>query len=140
MSESAIGCTFKYEKYPGPASVLYDTVGLSEGKGGTVAAVDAIRQLVSLLQSLSDGVSLLIFVIKKDRIKETMEKNYNLFVKDICMNEVPAILVITNCEWEKEPGTWWTQNKPHFDKYKMNFVDVFCGCHFRLCWRPKYCR
>ena len=70
VSDSAIGCTFKYEKYPGPASVLYDTVGLSEGKGGTVAAVDAIRQLVSLLQSLSDGVSLLIFVIKKDRIKE----------------------------------------------------------------------
>ena len=83
MSDSAVGCTFKYEKYESPGYVLYDTVGLSEGRSGTVSSADAIKQLVSLLKSLSDGVSLLIYVIKKDRIRETTEKNYRLFVKDI---------------------------------------------------------
>ena len=44
------------------------------------------------------------------------------------MNNVPAILVITNCELEREAGTWWRENKSHFDAYRMNFVDVISGC------------
>lgn len=59
----------------------------------------------------------MIFVIEKGRIKKSLEENYGLFVKTICMKEVPVVLVITHCEMETKPGTWWEENKAYFDKY-----------------------
>ena len=129
VSDKAIGCTFEYQKYMAPNSnyVLYDTVGLSEGKSGQVSSDVAIKQLIGLLRSLSEGVSLLIYVIKKDRIRETTEKNYHLFVNAICQDRVPVILAITNLELEPQVESWWTSNKVHFDNYGMRFSDVISG-------------
>ena len=129
VSDSAIGCTFKFSKYAGPDGyMLYDTVGLSEGSQGTMASAAAMKQLVNLLKSLSDGVSLLIMVIKKERITASLEKNYQLFVSGICLGKVPVLLVITNCEMEQKVGAWWSQNKIYFDKYKMYFAEAISGC------------
>ena len=77
----------------------------------------ALKKLTNLLKSLQDGVSLLVFVMEKGRIKKSLEENYKLFVDAICMNLVPVVLVITHCEQEAEPGVWWTENKQHFDEY-----------------------
>lgn len=55
--------------------------------------------------------------MEKGRIKKSLDENYKLFVDAICMNEVPVVLVITHCEMEITPGTWWNENKINFDKY-----------------------
>lgn len=85
---------------------------------GSVKQSAAVTKLIDLLKSLEDGVSLLIFVIKKDRIKKSTDENYKLFAKAICMDKVPILLVITNCEMEIEEGMWWSENKRFFDDYE----------------------
>lgn len=77
----------------------------------------AVTELINLLKSLDGGVSLLIFVIEKGRIKKSLNENYKLFVEAICMKSVPVVLVITHCEMETKQGSWWQENKAHFDKY-----------------------
>lgn len=84
---------------------------------GTLKQSQAIRQLLKLVKSLEEGVSLLIFVIEKGRIKKSLEDNYKLFIDGICMKKVPVVLAITHCEMENERGSWWIENKEHFDKY-----------------------
>lgn len=139
VSDKAVGCTFNFKKYEASDFNLYDTVGLSEGSSsqevdknrailinvilvsqqgeGTLKQSQAIKQLLKLLKSLEDGVSLLVFVIEKGRIKKSLEDNYKLFIDAICMKKVPVVLAITHCEMENEQGSWWKDNKEHFDKY-----------------------
>lgn len=137
VSDKAVGCTFNFQKYATPNFNLYDTVGLSEGglsywkfleknfrltfvltvAEGTVKQEFAATELINLLKSLEDGVSLLIFVIEKGRIKKSLNDNYKLFVDTLCMKKVPVVLVITHCEMETILGVWFEENKIHFDKY-----------------------
>lgn len=77
----------------------------------------AVTELINLLKSLQGGISLLVFVIEKGRIKKSLYENYKLFVEAICMKNVPVVLVITHCEMETTPGIWWKENRSHFDKY-----------------------
>jgi len=76
-----------------------------------------VKQLIDLLKSLHEGVSLLVFVMEKGRIKKTLDENYKLFVEAICMKNVPVVLAITHCEMETVPGQWWTENQVHFKEY-----------------------
>lgn len=84
---------------------------------GKVNHETAIKMLISFLKELENGVSLLIFVIEKGRIKKNLNDNYKLFVEGMCMNKVPVVLVITHCEMEGVRGTWWEENQQHFQKY-----------------------
>lgn len=143
VSDKAVGCTFTFQKYETPNFNLYDTVGLSEGGSlrqsaykkyfvnfllnlaeGTVKQEFAMTQLVDLLKQLHEGVSLLIFVIEKGRIKESLKKNYQLFVDIICMKQVPVVLAITHCEMETVPGSWWEENKKHFCAYGYDSIKL----------------
>lgn len=138
VSDKAVGCTFNFQKYDTPNFNLYDTVGLSEGgmdavdilnkekirilffvdsANGTVRPDLAMKQLMTLIKSLKDGVSLLVFVIEKGRVKKSLSENYNLFVDGLCMKNVPVVLVITHCEMETVQGTWWQENQQHFEEY-----------------------
>jgi len=128
VSDRAIGCTFEFQKYATSNYNLFDTVGLSEGSQGTMKQSFAVNQLINLLKSLEGGVSLLVFVMEKGRIKKSLDENYKLFVEAICMQKVPVVLLITHCEFEERLGTWWSENKVYFDNYGMNFASVVSGC------------
>jgi len=121
VSDGALGCTFDFKCYQLEDYNLYDTVGLSEGSRGLMVDKKAISRLIKLVKSLKDGVNLLIFVMKKDRIKKTLEENYKLFVEAICMNNVPVILVVTHCEHYDDMDQWWRDNLKHFESYGMIF-------------------
>ena len=84
---------------------------------GTVYQEVAEKNLERLLKCLEDGVSLLIFVMEKGRIKDSLHENYNIFVDAICKKKVPVILLITHCEIDENMGSWWDKNKNHFDRY-----------------------
>jgi len=129
VSESAIGCTLTHQSYHSEEYTYFDTAGLDEGSQGAVSAVDAVANLIQLMKSLKDGVGLLMYVIRKGRITDTTERNYELFAKAICMSKVPVILIITHCESEAETGDWWKNERHHFiEKYKMTFHDVISAC------------
>jgi len=140
VSDGAVGCTFEFKRHETDSFVLFDTVGLSEGskklfllqyiprhvksaiinglqtflKGkGTVTQSFAVRELIKLLKSLENGVSLLTFVMKKGRIMKSLDENYKLFVDGICMRNVPEVLAISHCEMDKEPKQWFSENKQH---------------------------
>lgn len=94
-SDSAVGCTFKYDQYMFRNYSLFDTVGISEGSKGKVSKTDAIQNLLQLLAVLrkGPGINLLIFVMKLGRISESLQVNYELFVRVMTEGKVPVILV-----------------------------------------------
>ncbi|OXA48986.1 immune-associated nucleotide-binding protein 3-like isoform X1 [Folsomia candida] len=93
VSDRAVGCTFKFEKYATENYNLFDTVGLSEGSRGTMSQTSAVKQLITLLKSLEGGVSLLVFVMENGKITKSLDENYKLFVEAICMKKVPSLLL-----------------------------------------------
>lgn len=121
-SDKATGCTFESMAYKDKRGNMYfDTVGLNEASKGTVTARESLSALVKLLKSLKDGVNLIIFVIKKGRITETMQKNYAIFVNGVCQDRVPVILAISGMELEQDPEKWYKENQVCFKKLFSNF-------------------
>jgi predicted GTPase len=133
-----LGETFKSTVYPvkldGMTYNLYDTVGLGEHSGGTVDSAQAVRNLYRLVTDLSNsgGVNLLVFVMKRGRLTETIHKNYELFHHGFCNSKVPIVVVVTGCE-DIEPtmDRWWIDNEASFTKAGMPFDGHACVCAFK---------
>jgi len=123
ISDAAVGCTFECKKYSNEelAITFFDTVGLNEPNKGTVSAKDALTGLIMLLKSLETGVNLLVFVIRKEKITETMVKNYAVFSNGICDRKVPVVLAGSGCELEENPLTWYNENEVRLDKKPSDF-------------------
>lgn len=109
-SNGTKGCTFHSTAYDidvlGRPMTLHDTAGLDEGEAGHIPKAEAIVQLYKLIRSLSDGVSLLMFVMRAPRIKDSAAKNWQFFSKIICQGQVPAVIVVTGLELEEDMDKW----------------------------------
>lgn len=134
-SDRVVGCTFEWKeynyKYDNININIYDTAGLSEASRGTVPNEKATDYLVELIQELSNsgGVSLLIMCIKRyDKITDTLCRNYALFSRGICQDQVPIILAVTGCENDtKEVKSEYlsdTYNK--YEEADLNVVEIVC--------------
>jgi len=112
-SDAAKGCTFEVSVYEDHINknIFYDTVGLNEPRKGTVSAKEALRSLTKLLRTIESGVNLMIFVIRKGRITDTMATNYAVFVHGICGNKVPVVLAVTGCEADADADSWYLENQ-----------------------------
>ena len=146
VGNSLLGETFRSTPYSieidGKMYTLYDTVGLGEHSSGTVDSAKAAGNLYHLVTELSNsgGVNLLVFVIKRGRLTETMEKNYALFHHGFCDSKVPIVIVITGCEDVKPTmDEWWINNGPSFEKAEMSFKGHACVCAFKGTKRHGYC-
>jgi hypothetical protein len=73
--------------------------------------------------SNSGGVNLLVFVMKRGRLTETIYKNYDLFHHGFCNSNVPIVVVVTGCE-DIEPtmDRWWLAYK------SRNVIRWSCLC------------
>ncbi|KAF5350022.1 hypothetical protein D9756_009151 [Leucocoprinus leucothites] len=135
ISSGARGCTFESRSFEvnvvGQPATLWDTAGLDEGDAGKVPKADAIAQLYSLLRKLSDGVSLLMFVMRAPRIKDSAPKNWKLFQEVICQSKVPSVVVITGLENEDNMDRWWWDNKSTFQRYGIHPAGFACVTAFR---------
>ena len=157
-SDAAIGCTFQHEKYSmvhegENVLQIFDTVGLSEADKGLVKGTEAISNLVQLLDSLGEGINIIIHCIKKGTILQSSHNNYNIFVEGMCKNKVPVILAVTGCEQDDPMNKWWegensntfTTNKDIvLNRFNMKQVKA-CVCMttirdglFADCCKPKY--
>ncbi|KAF8188219.1 hypothetical protein K438DRAFT_979986 [Mycena galopus ATCC 62051] len=107
---------------------IFDTVSLSEDKSGLLSDQDAITNLYCLVCRLSstqsDGIRLLVFVVKLGRITGNMIKNYTIFHQSICKQTVPIVLVITHAETADED--WWRKNGPEYRWEGMTFNGHGC--------------
>lgn len=121
ISSRAIGCTPQCIPYPhqiqGHDFLLWDTCGLNESPIGRVPDLDALKKLYSLLKGFENGVSLLVFCIRGQRINDTAKHNWQLFRNIICQEEVPTVIAITGLEDEDPMDNWWEENKDMFSKH-----------------------
>ena len=156
-SDAAIGCTFQHEKYSmvheGSVLQIFDTVGLSEADKGLVKGTEAISNLVQLLDSLGEGINVVIHCIRKGTILQSSQNNYSIFVEGMCKNKVPVILAVTGCEQDDPMNKWWeeensstsTTNKDIIlNRFNMKQVQA-CVCMttirggmFASCCKDKY--
>src|ERR1700691_3918235 len=99
-SSGAKGCTFQCQKHPVdidkiPKSVnLWETSGLN-GEEGESAAKQAIINLLELIRSWENGISLLVYCVRGPRVKESTVHNYQIFYQALCQEKVPIVLVVT---------------------------------------------
>lgn len=108
ISEDAAGCSFESMMYTDDdGNCFFDTVGLNASVKGTVSAKDAMAGLVKLFKSLESGVNVIVFMIRKGRITETMVDNYTIFVRDICQRKVPVVMAVSGCELDSEDKPWF---------------------------------
>ncbi|KAF8646603.1 hypothetical protein AX16_007171 [Volvariella volvacea WC 439] len=98
---------------------IWDTPGLEENQSGAISDTAAVIKLYGLLQSLEDGVNLLIFCMRAPRITGIAANNWTLF-HDVCDRKVPVVVIVTGLEQQSgEPGgmnSWWFNNKKHFER------------------------
>ena len=138
VANRALGVTFESTVYSveidGKTYNLHDTVGLGEYSGGTVGNHRAVRNLYRLVTDLSDsgGVNLLVFVIRRGRLTDSIHKNYSLFYHGFCDSNVPIVIVVTGCE-DVEPtmDRWWIDNETSFTLAGMSFSGYACVCAFK---------
>jgi GTPase Era involved in 16S rRNA processing len=129
VGDGAHGVTFECQEYTVEHShinyVLCDTVGLDEGTRGTIPHKEAIRTLVQFVKTYKNGFNLLIFVMKKGRIRADFNENYCVFAETIFSNRVPCVLYVSECEHDDPMDTWRLQNENDLKEYK--FSDIVCG-------------
>ncbi|KAJ3500728.1 hypothetical protein NLJ89_g9661 [Agrocybe chaxingu] len=117
ISNGGASCTFTSTGYDtwidGTLFRIHDTAGLDEGEEGQVPKIEAIVQLYTLLQSLEEGISLLVFCIRAPRIKNA-KNNWTMFYDIICQRQVPIAIVVTGLENEENMDRWWDQNRENF--------------------------
>ncbi|KAF9444548.1 hypothetical protein P691DRAFT_763294 [Macrolepiota fuliginosa MF-IS2] len=130
ISSGAKGCTFKSHPFDidilGQPMTIWDTAGLDEGDAGSVSKSDAIIELYKLVRNLSDGVSLLMFVMRAPRIKSSVPQNWKFFQEIICQKKVPIVIAITGLEQEENMDQWWWDNKGTFQGYGISPVGFAC--------------
>lgn len=130
VNGDAKGVTFRHERYVkdigGCLLNIFDTVGLNEGAAGTVSAPKAIEGLYRLMRGLDNGVSLLVYVVRGPRLKNSARKNYEMFYEIFCEKKVPIVLVITGLEHEDDMDEWWKRNEAAFSEEGMRFCGAAC--------------
>jgi len=131
VSSSANGVTFRHDCYEkvirGRHINVFDTVGLGEGKSGTIPAAKAIESLYRLMRRLENGVNLLVYVVRGPRLSHSIRKNYELFYEIFCQKKVPIVIVITGLENEEDAmDDWWMENKTAYSKENMTFAGAAC--------------
>jgi len=98
---------------------LHDTAGLNEGEDGIVPAKEALVNLYKLIRRLEDGVSLLVYCVRGQKIKDTTVKNCRIFYEAFCQKQAPIAIIVTGLESEESMEGWWAENEASFTKYGM---------------------
>lgn len=69
-----------------------DTAGLNEAPGGAMSGSDAVKSLVRLLLCTKEYLNLVVMVMEKGCIHDTVPNTYKLFVEEMTSNLVPLVL------------------------------------------------
>jgi predicted GTPase len=129
VGDGADGVTFECEDYIAEHScvtyTLCDTVGLNEGMQGTIPHKEAIHKLLQFAKTYRHGFNLLVFVMKKGRLRADFNENHYVFAQTIFENRVPCVLYVSECEHDEPMNSWYLQNKHDLEEY--NFSDIVCG-------------
>ena len=130
VSSQALGFTFANAPYLitlGEQTYrIWDTAGLNEGQQGTIPAEDALNNLKNLVQSLGDGINLLVYCFRGTRFRDILRVNYDMFTGIICQKQVPVVAVITGLENESPMDSWWEANQKEFKNRDLVFAGQAC--------------
>ncbi|KAF8149964.1 hypothetical protein B0H34DRAFT_731902 [Crassisporium funariophilum] len=133
VSSSARGVTTKSALYHKTIDAqvyrIYDTAGLNEGSAGRVPAQAAIEDLHGLMRTLTDGINLLVFVMRGPRIVGDEARNYKMIYETICNKNIPIVIIVTGLEGilkDPDQDEWWRECRKDFDTYGMMFAGHAC--------------
>ncbi|KDQ54450.1 hypothetical protein JAAARDRAFT_209187 [Jaapia argillacea MUCL 33604] len=130
IGSTAEGCTFETQKYTiyteHTTLNVFDTIGLNEGREGTVPTAKAIQDLYALVRNMENGVHLLVYVIRGPRVTETTRVNYRIFYEAFCQRQVPIVAVVTGLENEVPIDSWWHVNLRTIRRYGLDFAGHAC--------------
>jgi len=126
VHNGAQGCTFDTEEYRpvmkgGSTYVFFDTAGLNEGDNGKVPGPQAVRKLIKLIKQSELGFNLLVMVCR-GRFLDVTGKNYEMFAKVFCRQEIPVLIVVTDIHTDR---TVFVQQERRF--YPADAADVKAG-------------
>jgi hypothetical protein len=92
-SSGVIGQTFKSDRYHVQIKErlfnVFDTAGVCEGDEGKVPTKDAITSLYKLMNELGDGISLLVFIFRAQRLEDQAVRNYKMFYETFLRSQSP---------------------------------------------------
>jgi predicted GTPase len=121
------GCTEVYKDFDFEDYKFFDTAGLNEPIGGTVPGKEAIEQLVKLLLSFREGLSLLIYVRTCEAFTQLDEANLKL-MSHIIKKKIPSICINTFADYEENVNDWWTRSKMEFQRRVKEYLNFSDGC------------
>lgn len=134
VSGSAIGANFEMEVFPtvtydGEEYQFIDTAGSDEDDAGRVPTKKAIANIIQFIRNEGDiGFNLIIMVMAKGVISQSVKQNYHLFIECLTKNEIPAICVVTRCEDDEPLNNWVVANRAEFISQGMNFNHMVGTC------------
>lgn len=80
--------------------------------------------IAQFVEDNKEGINLVIFVIKKGRITDLDQLNWDIFINEIIRNKVPVIIVTTGVEHEIDLNSWYQEIKAHLrNNFKMQHND-----------------
>lgn len=118
---------FDIRQYPIHQFNFFDIPGYNSAtKKNSKETLQELQAFANTVES--NGISLIIYVMKKGRINEVSRKYYKYFVKNYCQGRVPVLLMITHCEGDKDMASWYCLNNKIFAQRGMQFNGVVSGC------------
>lgn len=136
ISDNAQSCTSNSNSYDvvisGKKLTLWDTVGFEDAGDAAdpnkpkISGKTALISMHKLIESLDEGISLMVFVVRGPRITTSVAENYKSFHSAFCQNKVPMVLVVTGLEERDPMDGWWLDNKQQFHGRGMVFSGQAC--------------
>ncbi|KAG6331686.1 hypothetical protein ID866_7401 [Astraeus odoratus] len=131
VSNDSFGCTSDIQNYRAVIGrdyfEIWDTPGLDEGVGGTVASATARTKLRTFLRDISktEGIHLLILCTRGWRISRTLQSNYKI-IRQATPPDVPIAIVVTGLERHPCMNDWWIKNERELTRLNVTFDDHAC--------------
>lgn len=131
VSDDFLGCTSAIQNYHAmigkDSFEIWDTPGLDEGFGGTVAPSAARNKLRGFLRDMSKtgGIHLLLFCTRGWRITRALQNNYKT-IRQSTPPDVPIAIVVTGLERNQCMNDWWIKNEGELARMNVNFDDHAC--------------
>jgi predicted GTPase len=127
FSAGAHRCTVSLESYDFNNFFTHFRVWDTPGIPADDPQTEPIWDLDRLIKNVSDGVSLLVFIVRGARgPREEQLKTLRLVSDVLCGGRVPTIVAITNLENEENMDDWWFEHNGVFQRSGTHLAGYAC--------------
>ena len=126
IHSGAKGNPMACQEYPDGDYTWCDTAGFGEAKAGAWSAGKAIVELIRFLKNRRDGFHLSVFVARRGRVTEELQKTYEIF-DALLPKETPRTLVYTHDSFDYGTDKWFNKGIAEVVNGEDNNEHQQCG-------------